>query len=132
MLKEIYFENVLKFGDLYLDKVLNEFEEENIIFTCTDNSGDIFLSVCYEFRFKLKFILCKITINNLIELFTKQIDLYTIFKDSDCLINIITDNDGDHITKVDYEHFNKDLLPTPGVYLKPDFGNIELTYYMRI
>lgn len=126
MTNEVYFENVLEYGNLYLDKVFNDFEDENIIFICKDKNGNYFLSVCYEFRFKLEWVLCKTDELSLIKLISKSTDLHTIFKDSEKLISIITDLDGDHITEIEYEKFNKSFLPTPGVYLKP---NIDLTYY---
>lgn len=126
MIKEAYFEDVLQFGNLYLDKVFNDFEGENIIFTCRDEKGCIFLAVCYEFRFKLEWILCKIDEISLIDLIRKKIDLHTIFKVSDKLINIVTDFDGDHISEVNYDEFNISYLPTPGIFLKP---NLDLTYY---
>lgn len=123
---ELYFDNILEYGDLYLDKVFNEFEDENIIFTCKDKNENYFFAVCYEFRYKLEWILCKTDVISLIDLISKKIDLHTIFLNSDKMINIITDNEGNHITEVQYASFNKSFLPTPGVKLKP---NIDLTYY---
>lgn len=126
MTNEAYFENVLEYGDLYLDKVFNDFEDENIIFTCKDNNANYFLAVCYEFRYKLEWVLCKTDAISLIELISKKIDLHTMFKVSNKLINIVTDMEGDHITEVVYDKFNTSFLPTPGLKLKPNF---DLTYY---
>lgn len=126
MTNEIYFNNVLEYGDLYLDKVFNEFEDENIIFVCKDKNENYFFAVCYEFRFKLAWILCGTDAISLIKLLSKKIDLHTMFANSNKMINIISDKDGIHITEVKYENFAFSFLPTPGVYLKPNF---DLTYY---
>lgn len=126
MTNEVYFENVLEYGDLYLDKVFNYFEDENIIFTCKDKNDNYFFAVCYEFRFKLEWILCKTDAFNLIKLISQKIDLHTIFRNSDKLINVVCDSDGNYIAEVKYENFNMNFFPTPGVYLRPTF---DLSYY---
>lgn len=126
MTNEVYFENVLDYGDLYLDKVFNDFEHENIIFTCKNESENYFFVVCYDFRFKLEWILCKTDAISLINLISKKIDLHSIFRNSDKLVNIVCDSDGERVVETKYENFNMNFLPTPGIYLKPSF---DLSYY---
>ena len=55
-MKELYFENLQDIGNLYLDKVFNSFEGEDIIFVCTDENGSYYFCVCYEFRYQLCWI----------------------------------------------------------------------------
>lgn len=39
-MKETYYENVPIIGNLYLEKVFNKFEDEDIIFVCTDDNSN--------------------------------------------------------------------------------------------
>lgn len=117
MNSEVYFENVLDYGNLYLNRVLCEFEGENIIFICKDGYDNYFLCICYEFRYKLEWILCKIDMPTLLKVISNQIDLHTAYKESSELINITSDDNGNHIVAVSYNDFNKNYLPTPGIFL---------------
>ena len=39
-MSELYFENVIEKGNLYLDHILYEFEDEPILFLCKDKDGN--------------------------------------------------------------------------------------------
>lgn len=122
MNNKAYFENVLNYGDLYLDKVFNVYEGENIIFTCKDKCNNHFLCVCYEFRFKLEWILCKVDVSTIVDIIDNKIDLHTVFIISNSLIKIVSDNSGDHITKFQGTKVDLSCIPVPGAYLKPDIS----------
>lgn len=130
MSKEIYFQNVLNIGDLYLDKVLNVFEDENVVFICTDKDNNYYFSVCYEFRERISWILCRIdNLQELIETLLKSTDMYTLFnKASTDLIEITYENDIENSRYVKFNDFNNDFLPTPGVCLKPDDDLMSYVY----
>ena len=121
MNKQLYFENVLDIGKLYLDKTLNIFEDENIVFICTDIEDNYYLSICYDFREKISWILCRIDKKNLIDILLGTSDMYTPFQISTTnLIEITYENDIEESEYISFYHFNKKFLPTPGVFLKPD------------
>ncbi|MEY8354653.1 hypothetical protein AALB39_15025 [Lachnospiraceae bacterium 54-53] len=130
MSREIYFQNVLDIGDLYLDRVLNVFEDENIVFICTDKDNNYYFTVCYEFREKIGWVLCRIDeIQMLIEALFEMTDMYTLFKRSSTnLIEIIYEDDIEKSIYINFEDFNKKFLPTPGVCLKPDDDLLPYVY----
>ena len=49
-MSELYFENVIEKGNLYLDHILYEFEDEPILFLCKDKDGNRYLCHCAEIR----------------------------------------------------------------------------------
>lgn len=130
MNKEIYFQNVLDIGDLYLDRVLNVFEDENIVFVCVDKNENYYFAICYEFRKKLGWILCRIdNLNALINVLLKVNDMYSIFEDASTeLIEIIYENDMEKSEYIVFDDCNKRYLPTQGVYLKPDDDLLPYAY----
>lgn len=123
--KELYFENIPTVGDLYLEDVFNVFEDENILFTCTNEKHELYLCVCYEIRGALKWIINKIDGGDIAKLINKEITINDAFRlGSDKKIRIIfTYENGE---KVDFPELKEieELLPTKGVYLKID-NNIE-------
>lgn len=130
-MKEIYFENVLNVGNLYIEKVFNEFEGENLIFICNDSRSNKYLCICYEMRYKLEWVLCKISTNTLCSLLKAKQDLYSAFEAATSpLIQIIFDGNETVSAFYTYEEFDKNLLPTKGVCLKPD--NDEISYLLKL
>lgn len=52
-MNEIYFENVLDVGNLYLEKVFSKFEDENITFICSDISENRYFVYAMNFVMQL-------------------------------------------------------------------------------
>lgn len=120
-MKELYFEKLENIGDLYLERVFNEFEGENIIFICSDINLNKYFCVCYEMRYKLEWAICKIDTASVCCLLKNKIDLHTIFEKSvEGIIQVVFENDKTTLHSYSYEQFDKSLLPDKGVYLKPD------------
>ena len=40
-MNDVYFDNVIQIGKLYLDHIFYEFESEPILFSCTDDKRNI-------------------------------------------------------------------------------------------
>ena len=110
------FENITGIGDLYLDKVLNTFEGENIVFVCEDVDGKYYFCICYEFRFPFGWVLTEITIDDLQKVLTGQMDMHLLYKNSSFIVQVTQSNEI-KTTITDYEHIDKHYLPTEGVLL---------------
>lgn len=130
MSKKIYFQNVLDIGDLYLDRVLNVFEDENIVFTCTDKEDNYYFAVCYDFRDRIGWVLCRIDeIQTLIEVLFEMTDMYSIFKMASAnLIEVIYESGIEKSKYINFKDFNKKYLPTPGICLNPDDDLLPYIY----
>lgn len=128
-MNEIYFENVVHIGNLYLEKVFDKFEDENIIFICKDVNGDRYLCICYEFRLSLKWILCKISPETLIKLIRQRTDIRMVFDlEYNNLINIVYENNKESSEIITINKSNEYILPKYGVFLKI---NQEIKKYLR-
>lgn len=130
-MNEIYFENVTKVGNLYLEKVFNRFEDENIIFVCKDACDQRYLCICYEFRASLKWILCKISSGTLARLITKRIDIRNAFElDGNEWIQIVYREGIEESEIVSEDNMCENILPRYGVYLKADQDNSNYLRYI--
>lgn len=117
-MSEIYFENVINIGNLYLERVFTRLEDENILFLCKSENDEKYLCLCYEFRFLLKWILCKITEQNISELISKAIDIRSAYELSKNKIIHITYKDGIETSeKVDFEAVKDTIIPKKDVYM---------------
>ncbi|MDY2995948.1 MAG: DUF6575 domain-containing protein [Faecalimonas sp.] len=125
----IYFEDITGIGNLYLDKVLNKFEDENIIFICKNDSGKYYFCICYEFRYELSWIITEIKLDDLLKVLIRNVDMYSIYKNSSSIIQVIY-NDNMKIITTNYENIEKNLLPTEGVVLNADEDT--LNYIIKI
>ena len=79
-MKERYFENISGIGALYLEKTFLKFEEENILFVCLDDAGNRYLGVCYEMRYTLKWVLCQVSKETILQMLKGQITVHECFK----------------------------------------------------
>ena len=123
-MNEIYFENVVKVGNLFLEKVFNKFEDENIIFICQDIHENRYLCICYEFRFAMKWILCRISPEMLVKLLTKREDMRSVFEvESKEWIRIVYQNGDEESEIISMDSVDANILPRHGVFLKADQEN---------
>lgn len=128
-MSEIYFENVVQIGNLYLEKVFDKFEDENIIFVCKDIHGDRYLCICYEFRLSLKWVLCKITPEMLVRLIARKIDIRSVFElEHNNLISIVYINNEESSEVIAINTSNEYILPKYGVFLKTSQDTLK---YLR-
>lgn len=119
-MNEAYFENVSGIGDLFLDKVFNTFEKENIVFICKDSRNENYLCICYEIRCCLKWVLCPISKISLLDLIYQNIDLKHPFLSADTIIEIIFDGENETSKIWDTYDFDDKLLPNDNTFLRPD------------
>lgn len=131
-MNEIYFEKIPNVGNLYLNRILNVFEGENIIFICTDIKRKYYLCTCYEFRNSLKWIIAKTDTKTLLKMLEKKIDIHSVYKLSKLLINCIYDGKEDNFYLINYNDVNKQIIPNKGTYLKPDNINDVDSFIMSL
>lgn len=86
-----YFENVYTYGDLYLDKILLEYEFFSYSIL-KDNKGKFFVCYCYEVEKRQSWLINEIKIENLISFLLNKIDIKSIFLFGDSEKIIITRN----------------------------------------
>lgn len=130
-MNEIYFENVTNIGNLYLEKVFNEFEGENITFICKDTNDTRYFCICYEFRNALKWIMCKITPEIIGKLIIGKIDIKGVFDiERKNLIQISYMNGKEISKKITMFDIEESVFPRYGIYLKPEQDMSKYLYYI--
>ncbi len=128
---EKYFENVCNVGDLNLEKVFMKFEDENILFICKDSKGDRFLGVCYELRYTLKWVLCRVKKESLLQMLVDNITVHECFRKADEVLLISYSQEmGEKSEWTTYEKIEKRILPDEDFYLKYDMK--KDVYYLNI
>ena len=55
-MSNIYFDNVARIGKLYLEYVFYEFENEPILFLCSDEEKKLYICLCSDIRYGQKWI----------------------------------------------------------------------------
>lgn len=130
-MKEKYFENVYNLGDLYLEKSFMKFEDEDILFICKDEKGERYLGVCYELRYALKWVLCKVTKEMILRMLVNNITVYECFRKANRLLLIsYTEEAGEKSEWTTYGKIEKRILPDKDFYFK---YNMERdVYYLYI
>ena len=78
-MSNLYFNNVEKVGQLYLEYVFFEFESEPILFICHDQLNQTYLCLCSDIRHGQKWIITKCDTKILRALITAEIDIVTAF-----------------------------------------------------
>ncbi len=130
-MKKEYFENVKNIGILYLEKVFMKFEDENIIFVCTDENNNRYLGVCYETRLALKWVLCQVTNELMLQVLFGIIPLRTCFEQAgDILLVQYTEADGESSRWDQCVRIESRILPDEDFYLK--YSTSEDNYYLVI
>lgn len=123
---ELYFSNVGVFSDLYLEKVLFEYEGEPIIFICS-NKKKKFLCNCYDFRYELKWILSETNNNIILNLLDNEVTLRDAFllSDKKKIQIIIDENDKTNIKELNANDIDMSILPAEGVGLRVNTSGIS-------
>lgn len=131
-MNEKYFENIVGLGDLYLEKVFMKFEDENILFICKDEKGERYIGVCYEMRYVLKWVLCKVTVETILQMLTNNITVYECFQKMSGALLLITytDEQGKVSEWKTLGTIEKRILPDEDFYLKYDMKRD--TYYLSL
>lgn len=115
-----YFENVYIYGDLYLDKVLLEYDFFSYSIL-KDNKDKFFVCYCYEVEKRQSWLINEIELNNLISFLLNEIDIKNAFLLGDNKKIIITkdyDSGKEKSMSVDTNKIiNMDILPDENEFL---------------
>lgn len=120
-MNDIYFDNVIQIGRLYLEYIFYEFESEPILFTCTDDEKNIYLCLCSDTRYAQRWIVTKCSIITLKALIQEEIDIASVFLSSSNIITINMNVQGNESSCViENEKVDRLDLPKKGTYLRCD------------
>lgn len=121
-MNEKYFENACKVGDLYLEKVFMKFEDENILFICKDVKGNRYLCVCYEMRYVLKWIMCAVGRETILQMLIGNITVRECFEKSgkELLHIVYTEEAGEVSCWTNISEIEERILPDKDFRLKYD------------
>lgn len=118
-MSNLYFNNVEKVGQLYLEYVFFEFESEPILFICHDQLNQTYLCLCSDIRYGQKWIITRCDTKILRALIIAEIDIVTAFLKQQKAIVIDMDMKG---TEKSYEINTKEIdpldLPKPGTFIR--------------
>lgn len=132
-MEKIYFADVVNTGNLYLEKVFNKFEDENILFICKNEEGSRFLCLCYEFRSSLRWVVCKIEPEMLVKILIKKADIRSAFLcEKDNIIHIEYKNDMEKSEIISLCDENSNIIPAEGIFLKEDYNLSKYLIYISL
>lgn len=118
-MKNAYFENVVTVGNLYLAYILYEFENEPILFICSDDSKELYLCICAEIRRHMRWIVACCQDKILSDLVSQKIPIASAFLLNDKVIVIEYNNEDDETSKViNSKEINLLDLPEEGLMLR--------------
>lgn len=118
-MKNAYFENVVTVGNLYLAYILYEFENEPILFICSDDSKELYLCICAEIRRHMRWIVARCQDKILSDLVSQKIPIASAFLLNDKVIVIECNNEDDETSKViNSKEINLLDLPEEGLMLR--------------
>ena len=87
---QLFFKNIDGIGNMYLEKTFLKFEEENVLFICRDEMGNRYLCVCYEMRYALKWVLCRVSDEMIDQMLKKQTTVRECFEKTEEPLLLIT------------------------------------------
>lgn len=120
-MSNVFFNNIPNVGDLFLDKVLLEYELEPVIFVCKDNCNNFFLCICDDFiDAKRSWIAVKITVEDLLDVINDKITLLTAFKKSEdktVIIDYCPDKKTYNYCMMSFSDIDENELPYEDQYL---------------
>ena len=92
--KEVYFEDVVNLGTLFIEHVFLEFEYEPIFFTCSDNNNNLYICLCSEIRGEQRWIVSKTSIENIQMMLEQKMDMASALNNSSRIVKIVRDRNG--------------------------------------
>lgn len=77
MKNNIYFKDIPDIDTLYIEHVFVEFEQEPILFMCSDKEDTLYLCLCSELRSEQKWLISKCSVETLKGLIDEKLDVMT-------------------------------------------------------
>lgn len=120
-MNNLYFDDVIQIGRLYLEYIFYGFESEPILFTCIDEQKKIYLCLCCEIRYGQKWIVTSCSIGTLKALIEEDIDIASAFLMTSQIITIDMDLQGnENSCIIENVRIDRLDLPKEGTYIKCD------------
>lgn len=115
----LYFDDVIKVGKLYLEHVFYEFESEPVLFTCIDEQKNLYFCLCSEIRYGQRWVITPCNIVQLEELIEEKRDIVSVFLAAPYLIAIDMDLEGRETSSIiDNDKIDRLDLPKDGTYVR--------------
>lgn len=120
-MSNIYFDNVARIGKLYLEYVFYEFENEPILFLCSDEEKKMYICLCSDIRYGQKWIVVECGMSTLKSLIKEEIDIVSAFLISKEAIVINMDLQGNESSfQIDIDKVDRLDLPKEGTFIRCD------------
>ena len=127
-MSNVFFNNVPNIGDLFINKVLLEYELEPVIFVCKDSHDNFFLCICDDFiDTKRSWIAIKIPVKVLMDIINDKITLLSAFKKSEnktIVIDYYPDQKNYDYHMMNFSDIDETELPYEDQYLD-EKGNFD-------
>lgn len=120
-MNNLYFENVVHVGNLYLEHIFYAFESEPILFVCSDDARKLYLCLCAEIRYGQRWIAVESNLNLLKKLTNEKIDIASAFLGPREAIVIDMDLQGnEHSVQMNINKVDRFDLPEEGTFIRCD------------
>lgn len=117
----IYFQGIPNIGDLRLEYIFFEFEQEPILFMCSDKEDILYLCLCSEIRNKQKWIISKCNVDTLKNLINEQVDIGTAIRLQNNIYIVELEVSGkESAYSIETKFIDSLDLPEEGTYLRCD------------
>lgn len=120
-MSNVYFDQVIGIGKLYLEHIFYEFENEPILFLCSDEAKKLYICLCSDIRYEQKWIVAECALNTLRLLIKEEIDIASAFFLSKKVIVIKMDMQGNESScEMDIAEVDRLDLPKERTYIRCD------------
>ena len=131
-MKKSYFENVTEIGNLYLEYVFYEFEQEPVLFLCRDEYANIYLCLCIDIRYEQSWVIVPCNIALLHLLIEEKMDIASVFLSRKKGWKIIMDICGNEKSgSIQMKDIDRLDLPKEGTYIRCDKEKAEMYLWKR-
>lgn len=134
-MSNIFFGNIPNIGDLFINKILLEYELEPVIFVCKDSYNNFFLCICDDFiDTNRSWIVVKLTVQDLLDVIKDRITLLFAFKKSDnktIVIDYCSDKNTYDYHMIDFSDIDENELPYEDQYLNEKENLYDYIDYLK-
>ena len=131
-MKRSYSENVTGIGNLYLEYVFYEFEQEPVLFLCRDEYANIYLCLCADIRYEQSWIVVPCNTMLLHLLIEEKMDIASVFLSRKNGWKIVMDIHGNEKNEsIQMNDIDRLDLPKEGTYIRCDKEKAETYLWKR-